>query len=101
MPFPAYVPFKAPKPASIEELNRATGGQSTSVQTFDTAGRAQVIARELPRVWNGSYQGFASGAAVRRASRPPDPCIMCPCALFPSAGAAACACAAAPAAAGA
>ena len=64
MPFPAYVPFKAPKPASIEELNRATGGQSNSVQTFDTAGRAQVIARELPRVWNGSYQGFASGAAV-------------------------------------
>ena len=64
MPSPAYVPFKAPKPASIGELNQATGSQSTSVQTFDTAGRAQVIARELPRVWNGSYQGFASGAAV-------------------------------------
>ena len=64
MPFPAYGPFKAPQPDRIEELNRATGGQSTSVQTFDTAGRAQVIARELPRVWSGSYQGFASGAAV-------------------------------------
>ena len=64
MPAPAYVPFKVPKPASIEELNQATGSQSGSVQTFDTAGRAQVIARELPRVWSGSYQGFASGAAV-------------------------------------
>lgn len=64
MPFPAYVPFKAPKPASFGELNQATGSQSTAVQTFDTAGRAQVIARELPRFWSGSYQGFASGAAV-------------------------------------
>ena len=64
MSSPTYVPFKAPKSASFGELNQATGSQSTAVLTFDTAGRAQVIARELPRFWSGSYQGFASGAAV-------------------------------------
>lgn len=64
MPAPAYVPFKAPKPTNIQELNQATGGQSYAVETFDTAGRAKVLARELPRFWSGSYQAFASGTAL-------------------------------------
>ncbi len=64
MPAPTYVPFNAPKPATIQELNQAAGSQSSSVQTFDTAGRAKVLARELPRFWSGNYQAFASGTAL-------------------------------------
>ena len=64
MPAPTYVPFKAPKPTNIQELNQATGGQSYSVETFDTTGRAKVLARELPRFWSGNYQAFASGTAL-------------------------------------
>jgi hypothetical protein len=35
-----------------------------SVQTFDPAARAQVIATELPRQWRGTYQAFGGSAPV-------------------------------------
>jgi hypothetical protein len=31
------------------------------VETFDPVGRAELLARELPRQWSGTYQSFAAG----------------------------------------
>jgi hypothetical protein len=34
------------------------------VETFDPVARAELLARELPRQWSGTYQAFSAGAPV-------------------------------------
>jgi len=66
MPLPgsSFVPFKAPSAGSAQRLDQATDTEMGPVQTFDPSARAQVIARELPRQWSGTYQAFGGSAPV-------------------------------------
>ena len=59
----AFVPFTPPTPEAYR-VDRATGVETNRVQTFDPSARAQVLARQLPREWVGTYQSFASGGPV-------------------------------------
>ena len=65
MPLPgsSFVPFQAPT-GSAQRLDKATDTDVGPVQTFDPAARAQVIAKELPRQWSGTYQAFGGSAPV-------------------------------------
>ncbi len=65
MPLPgsSFVPFQAPN-GSAQRLDQATDTEMGPVQTFDPSARAQVIARELPRQWSGTYQAFGGSAPV-------------------------------------
>lgn len=60
----AFVPFSQsvggaqPIPAKAQVIEMGP------VETFDPVARAEVIARELPRRWSGSYQSFAAPNAV-------------------------------------
>jgi hypothetical protein len=66
MPLPgsSFVPFQAPTAGSAQRLDQATDTEMGPVQTFDPSARAQVIARELPRQWSGTYQAFGGSAPV-------------------------------------
>ena len=66
MPLPgsSFVPFQAPSAGSAQRLDQATDTEMGPVQTFDPSARAQVIARELPRQWSGTYQAFGGSAPV-------------------------------------
>ena len=66
MPLPgsSFVPFQAPSAGSAQRLDQATDTEMGPVQTFDPSARAQVIARELPRKWSGTYQAFGGSAPV-------------------------------------
>ena len=63
LPRDAFVPFTPPTPGATK-LDEATGTETNRVQTFDPVGRAQVLAREIPRDWTGTYQSFSSGGPV-------------------------------------
>ncbi|MFQ6539481.1 MULTISPECIES: hypothetical protein [Aphanothece] len=50
-----FVPFTPPASAALSgEGSVATG----EVETFDPVARAQLLAREMPRDWSGTYQPF-------------------------------------------
>lgn len=59
-----FVPFAAPATGAAPVLDQATGTVMGPVETFDPVARAQLLAREMPRQWSGSYQSFGSGAPV-------------------------------------
>lgn len=63
LPRDGFVPFSLPTPEAFK-IDQATGTETNRVQTFDPAGRAQVLARQIPREWSGTYQSFTSGAPV-------------------------------------
>ncbi len=61
LPSDAFAPFVPPASAGasgIDVLN------STAVETFDSQGRAVVLARDLPRTWTGTYQPYGGGAPM-------------------------------------
>jgi hypothetical protein len=51
-----------PQPAYLPPTDQATGTETTRVQTFSPVARAEVLARQIPRRWVGTYQSFGSGA---------------------------------------
>jgi hypothetical protein len=51
-----------PQASFVPATDQATGTETTRVQTFSPAARAQVLARQIPRRWVGTYQSFSSGA---------------------------------------
>lgn len=59
-----FVPFSAPSGGHGPLIDQATGTAIEPVETFDPVARAELLARELPRQWNGTYQSFAAGAPV-------------------------------------
>lgn len=63
LPRDAFVPFTTPTPGATK-IDEATGTETNRVQTFDPVGRAQVLARQIPREWTGTYQSFSSGGPV-------------------------------------
>ena len=63
LPRDAFVPYTTPTPGAYK-IDEATGTETNRVQTFDPVGRAQVLAREIPREWTGTYQSFSSGGPV-------------------------------------
>ena len=55
LPSDAFVPFTAPVPigaAGLDGLNVGT------VETFDAKGRAELLAKDLPRTWSGTYRPY-------------------------------------------
>ncbi|MEB3271862.1 MAG: hypothetical protein VKJ44_09500 [Synechococcus sp.] len=60
LPSQAFAPFMPAAATAVAVEQLSTG----SVETFDPAGRAQLLARELPRVWSGSYQAYGGGPAL-------------------------------------
>ncbi|MEB3104495.1 MAG: hypothetical protein VKN17_01795 [Cyanobacteriota bacterium] len=63
LPRDAFVPFTTPTQEAYK-IDEATGTESNRVQTFDPKARAQMLARQIPREWVGTYQSFASGGPV-------------------------------------
>lgn len=59
-----FVPFVTPSSGGGLMLDQATGTAMAPVETFDPMARAEVLARELPRQWTGTYQAFGGGAPV-------------------------------------
>jgi hypothetical protein len=59
-----FVPFVPPGGGSGPVFDQATGTAIEPVETFDPVARAELLARELPRQWSGSYQAFAAGAPL-------------------------------------
>lgn len=57
----AIVPFN-PNSATVQAELKAV--QTDTVDQFDPVARAQVLVRELPRRWRGSYLGYGSGAPL-------------------------------------
>jgi hypothetical protein len=57
----AFVPFMAPAAANL-------GGESLTglggAETFDPIARAQLLAKDLPRIWSGVYQPFDNSQTV-------------------------------------
>ena len=63
LPRDSFVPFTPPTQEAYK-IDEATGTETNRVQTFDPAARAQVLARQIPREWVGTYQSFSSGGPV-------------------------------------
>lgn len=63
LPSKAFVPFQQPTGAAAR-FDNATDTEMGPVQMFDPAARADVIAREMPRRWSGTYQAFGGSAPV-------------------------------------
>lgn len=63
LPRDAFVPFTTPTQEAYK-IDEATGTETNRVQTFDPKARAQMLARQIPREWVGTYQSFASGGPV-------------------------------------
>jgi hypothetical protein len=55
-----FLPFNPPASAAIQADDFGAG----AVETFDPVGRAQLLARDIPREWVGSYQPFDTNRAV-------------------------------------
>jgi len=55
LPSDAFVPFVPP--AAIGANDEMSVG---AVETFDSQGRASVLARDLPRAWSGTYRPYGS-----------------------------------------
>ncbi|QPN62449.1 hypothetical protein [Synechococcus sp. CBW1004] len=61
LPSDAFVPFVPPMAVGAsgsEDLNVG------AVETFDSQGRAAVLARDLPRAWSGTYRPYGSPEAM-------------------------------------
>ncbi|MFU8883834.1 MAG: hypothetical protein ACNA8O_00065 [Cyanobacteriota bacterium] len=57
----AFVPFTMPMGGGP---GADSSGMVTSVETFDPVARAQLLSREIPRSWSGTYEAFDSGQVV-------------------------------------
>lgn len=55
-----FMPFTPPAFTTI----RADDFGDGAVETFDSVGRAQLLSREMPRDWVGTYQSFEDNRAV-------------------------------------
>ncbi|MFZ0408099.1 MAG: hypothetical protein WAM11_08335 [Cyanobium sp.] len=60
LPSDAFVPYTAP--LTTDNLDVLYG--SGPVETFDAVGRAELLARELPRTWSGSYRPYQGGESL-------------------------------------
>lgn len=60
LPSDAFVPFVPPATVGGAPSDLGPG----SVETFDAVGRATLLARDLPRIWTGSYRSYAGGETV-------------------------------------
>lgn len=61
LPSDAFVPFvPPPAPGSGQVDNLSVG----AVETFDSQGRAALLARDLPRAWSGTYRPYGSNTAM-------------------------------------
>lgn len=58
---PAFNPPLSPSGDSISDL---TVPRVEAVETFDPVARAQLLARDLPLFWSGTYQAFGSPERV-------------------------------------
>jgi hypothetical protein len=58
-----FVPFVPPSGGG-GVIDQATGTAMGPVETFDPVARAELLARQLPRQWSGTYQAFSAGAPV-------------------------------------
>lgn len=63
LPRDSFVPF-TPSTQDPTKRDQATGTETNRVQTFDAAARAQMLARQIPREWSGTYQSFSTGGPV-------------------------------------
>lgn len=61
LPSDAFVPFVPP--ASVGGTG-VDGMNNGAVETFDSQGRAAVLARDLPRIWSGTYRPYGSSTAM-------------------------------------
>lgn len=61
LPSDAFVPFVPPAAlgsGSVDGLNVGT------VETFDSEGRAGLLARDLPRSWSGTYRPYGGASSM-------------------------------------
>lgn len=57
LPSDAFVPFVPPAAVGATSVDGLSNG---AVETFDSQGRAAVLARDLPRTWSGTYRPYGS-----------------------------------------
>ncbi|WP_225867228.1 hypothetical protein [Cyanobium sp. PCC 7001] len=57
-----FLPFNPPASATFQVDTYGAG--AGAVETFDPVGRAQLLARDIPREWVGTYQPFDTNRAV-------------------------------------
>lgn len=61
LPSDAFVPFVPPTaPGAVGPDGMSNG----AVETFDSEGRASLLARDLPRAWSGTYRPYGSNTAM-------------------------------------
>ena len=60
LPSDAFAPYVAPAASDSADVLFGSG----PVETFDPIGRAQLMARELPRAWSGVYRPYAGGTEL-------------------------------------
>jgi len=60
LPSDAFVPYASPAASDSADVLQGSG----PVETFDAVGRAELIARELPRIWSGVYRSYEGGASL-------------------------------------
>ena len=60
LPNDAFAPYVPPAASDSVDVLYGSG----TVETFDAIGRADLIARELPRFWSGVYRSYEGGAAL-------------------------------------
>ena len=61
LPSDAFVPFVPPVAEGAPAPDALGVG---AVETFDSQGRAAVLARDLPKAWSGSYRPYGSPEAL-------------------------------------
>ncbi len=61
LPSDAFVPFVPPASAGASTIDGLNTG---SVETFDSQGRASLLARDLPRSWSGTYRPYGSNTSM-------------------------------------
>lgn len=61
----SFLPFSLPAGFDVSGEDQ----RDTSVETFDPVGRADLLVREIPRSWVGSYQAFGGSEIVPVALR--------------------------------
>jgi hypothetical protein len=60
LPSDAFQPYVSPAAAESADVLSGSG----PVETFDPIGRAELIAREMPRYWGGFYRPYQGGEAL-------------------------------------
>ncbi|WP_370566715.1 hypothetical protein [Cyanobium sp. LEGE 06143] len=56
----SFLPFSLPAEFGVPAADQ----RDSSVETFDPVGRAELLVREIPRSWVGSYQAFGGSEVV-------------------------------------